>query len=527
MTIKYKNSEYQTITQEDNLDNLEDFFDFVPKDKIKVLKKSLFTYRDEYKRAIQVKDSKINIKEIIYQMNIFYKNSILEIFKFKSLPFDNKHELYYLKRGVYVENGMSIIGAFATYLLDTDVDSLNLRKIVEFICDKSIIEPEKFFSEQEWKLCVGNGVLDLKSHILTKFEDIPRNEYHHIKLNWEYNPKQKCPKFIKYLKSIMSDDNIITLQEFIGFCLVKGYPRESFLILTGGGKNGKSTLLKILRKFFGESNVAGLSISAFSNVKEDSFIFSGLRNKLVSMAGDNGTTPLSGEGIKRLTGEDVIFVNRKFREPLNIVNKAKFITSYNEIPIILDQSDGFWRRFLFIDFKNKFHTSTEYELLKEKTIYDKIADNDFINDILNDNSEFEGMLNWALEGLDRIERQNGFTESGTTEQVKDIIKRRSNSFHAFFEDIVEVTNDLTKHVVKEHVHGAYHEYCSNNNLKPVSNQVINDTLDSKGIIHSSRKKIGDESKQICMAISLKEPYQKYNDDKLLLHESNLNLFSGG
>ena len=521
--LNYKNSDYEVNAEKIDLNNLEEFFSFLPRDRVERIKKSLTALINEFKNTENVEEKneiKVSISQILFDESI-------NLFKFKTLPFDTTKETYYMKEGVYRSNGKSIFESFATLILDTSEKIININDVAKRIQNYSIVDENEFFKQPKDKLCIKNGVIDLKTKELIPFENIANNEYHHIKLPWRYNKKAKATKFLKFLKEIISEKDIKTLQEFIGFCLVKGYPKQNFLVFLGSGRNGKSTLLNILTHFFGFSNVTGLSISAFSDTNEDSFMFNGLQNKLVSIAGDAGNKPISGDGLKKLTGEDVIFINRKFREPLNLVNFTKFITSYNEMPKIIDLTDGFWRRLLFIKFQYKFYTSTEFNKLEEKSQFDKAADNSIQNEIINDETEFEGILNWALEGLDRLETQNGFTTLGTTEEIKNRLRRESNSFLAFFEDYVEVKiGDRSKYIIKDLLKEAYFEYCRNEQLNPKSPKEMNLVFEEKGIIHYDRIQIGESRKQVCKGILLKNPYEKYNNDNLIVIESKQNLLGG-
>lgn len=508
---------------------LEDLFSFVKEAEIK---KSEFEWR--FKQIEDTKKSKAeNKKEIIEFMIEEIEEELIDIIlnelKLKVIPFDSKPELYYFKDGIYHENGGLIINSLATYLLEKNVHKINMRKIIKHVSAIPLISLDEFFEQPEYTLCVGNGYLDLKTKKLKDFKYTLDDEFHHTKLDWNYNPSAKAPKFQQFVDTLLDKNDVKILQEFVGFCLVKGYPLEAFMIFLGEGKNGKSTLLTILRYFFSMRNITGLSINAFSDSSEDSFLFSSLNKKLLNIAGDAGTKIITGDEIKKLTGNDPIHVNRKFKEPITIVNTSKFITSYNELPYVKDTTEGFWRRCLFIPFKYKFHTPKDFEKLKEKTEIDKIADKDLIRNIINNPEEFSGILNWALEGLDRLEKQKSFSTHQSTEEIKNLWSRRANSFYAFLEEYTEFDRISTNRLYRSQLMKAYHDFCEKQELKPVQDRAIKNQLSKKGIITDlSNRGIYGTSREIYYeGLKLKEPYDKYEkmESYELKGESNINLLN--
>jgi len=55
-----------------------------------------------------------------------------------------------------------------------------------------------------------------------------------------------------------------------------------------------------------------------------------------------------------LTGGDKIGFEKKNKDPFDDYNYAKMIIASNSLPISQDTSDGFYRRWLIVDFPNEF-----------------------------------------------------------------------------------------------------------------------------------------------------------------------------
>jgi len=92
-------------------------------------------------------------------------------------------------------------------------------------------------------LTVKNGTLDLRIGQLQAH----RKEYYITKLvDFDYNPKTKCPTFKAFLNKIFEDnvELIDFIQSFFGYCITGETKEQLFCIGYGSGANGKSTLLE-------------------------------------------------------------------------------------------------------------------------------------------------------------------------------------------------------------------------------------------------------------------------------------------
>jgi len=84
-----------------------------------------------------------------------------------------------------------------------------------------------------------------------------------------------------------------------------------------------------------------------------------------------------------------------------------------------------------IEFPYKFISEEQFNLLNEKDKQNhRIIDIDIIEKISTP-EELSGLLNYALDGLDRILQQKDFSYSKSTSEVKDLWIRKSDSFTAF------------------------------------------------------------------------------------------------
>jgi len=154
------------------------------------------------------------------------------------------------------------------------------------------------------------------------------------------------------------EDNWLILYEIIGYTLYPDYPYHKAFMLIGSGNNGKSTYIKLINTIVGKENMAAIPLQAFI---EDRFAAAQLYNKLVNTFPDLPQIPLRHTGyFKGLTGEDVMPMQRKYREPFMAMNFAKLIFSTNQLPETYDYTNAFWHRWIIIDFPNEFPESVGF-----------------------------------------------------------------------------------------------------------------------------------------------------------------------
>ena len=85
-----------------------------------------------------------------------------------------------------------------------------------------------------------------------------------------------------------------------------------------------------------------------------------------------------------------------------------------------------------------------------------------------------GILNWALDGLDRLLKNKGFTTSSSTKEIEKMWMRKSSSINAFIMD--EVQYEYGSKIFKNSLRDAYMKYCQTHKLKKVTDKEIYQAL---------------------------------------------------
>jgi len=408
--------------------------------------------------------------------------------KVYTLRHDKINEMWIYKDGIYVNQGRTYIIEFVRAVLEEFYTTHRCNQIVAKIEADTYISQEDFFiNEDVRKIPVQNGILDLFTRKLQPFD----SKYKFFnKLGAFYKAEANCETFEKFQAQIHQTANDVKLnQEMYGFCLYRDYKYEKALMKIGNGRNGKGKDIECLKRLLSPENCVNLSLQKLS---ADKFCVADLHNKMANLGSDlSGSVLNDTEMFKQLTGHDMVSADRKFLSKVHFQNFAKMIFATNNLPEVPnDESIGFKDRWLFLEYKNTYKLQDEYNIIPaEQRDKDgiKLADTDLINK-LTTQEELSGILNWALDGLDRLFRQNGFTRSSTADNMENYWQRKSSSADAFFMDELEIEyndeNFLAVHVVKQ----KYHSYCQNYKIKPEKWKNFQEKIDKFGGIYERKNR---------------------------------------
>jgi len=168
---------------------------------------------------------------------------------------------------------------------------------------------------------------------------------------------------------------ITTLHEIAAFCLLADYPLHRIICFIGTGCNGKGSFIRLLERFVGPGNFTSSDIHTLANRVFES---AKLYRKLLCTIGEIDKAIFRKTSLlKRLTGQDTIGFEIKRKNPFDGHNYAKIVIATNTLPETTDKSDGFYRRWLIVDFPNKFEETgdvvdtipdVEFENLARKSI---------------------------------------------------------------------------------------------------------------------------------------------------------------
>ncbi len=383
---------------------------------------------------------------------------------------DEKSEMWIYEEGIYVPQGKTRIKEFCRDNLMKVYTEQFANRVISKIETDTFIDTNTFFNKiNVFEVPVLNGILNIITKELRPFNP---EEIFFNKLPIEYETDKTCQNIIKHFETVLKHKtDLVVIQELFGFLLLKEYKIEKAFMFVGNGRNGKGKSIELMKLFIGLDNCAGVPLQDLDN---DNYSKAELLNKMANLAGDISAKSLKSDAwFKALTGRDLIGAARKFKTRINFVNYAKMIFSANELPKTYDTTRAFWDRWILLEFPYTFVKQEELDEVKDDKEFYKLIDPDIIKKI-STKGEMSGLLNWALIGLERLLKNNGFSNSESVVDIQNFWQRKSDSFLAFCKDYI--TEDYDGQISKKKIRKSYVKYCRTHKLKAQSQRSIRETL---------------------------------------------------
>lgn len=284
---------------------------------------------------------------------------------------------------------------------------------------------------------------------------MPHSEQYYslTQMGYDYNKEADCPRFKQFLFEIFDgvQEKVDLVQEMLGYCLLNDCRYQVSFLFTGTGSNGKSVLMEVMNRLFHQDNISYVSMSQLTS-DFGRFL---LRGKKVNIATEIKSDVKGTEEIfKQLVCGEPTTGSLKHKDIITFSPTCKFIFSVNDALKTTDVSDAYFRRYIVIDFPLKFVMGVPMANNERK------ADTQLKEKLF---AELSGIFNFAVQGLDRLQRNKGFTT--TDEQEKNIkaLKELNNPLLIFVEDELK-TMPEGKLYLKDEIWKKYVKWSDENRL---------------------------------------------------------------
>ena len=209
---------------------------------------------------------------------------------------------------------------------------------------------------------------------------------------YDHTPTKEWEPF---LNEIFQGDQerIGLLQEWFGYCCLPSTRFQRMMFMIGGGSNGKSVVLHVLKRMLGRDNCSSASLTQLNG----RFGLAATFGKLANICADTSTRYLKDPAELKafIAGDDMEF-ERKFCDTFSTEPTARIVFSMNRIPKTDDDSHGWWRRLLILPFD--FTPKTENPLYASpKSPHWPFRD------------ELDQIFAWSMQGLQRLLCEKDFS----------------------------------------------------------------------------------------------------------------------
>ena len=267
-----------------------------------------------------------------------------------------------------------------------------------------------------------------------------------------YDPVALPPlRWLQFLSELLNEEDISTLQEFMGYCLLPTTKAQKMLMIIGKGGEGKSRIGVVMRVLFGESMVNG----NLTKVETNRFARADLEHVLVMVDDDMKLEALPQTNYIKtiITAELPLDLERKSRQSYQGELYCRFLGFGNgSLKALYDRSDGFFRRQIILTARRRDRDRIDDPYLSEKLTAEK-----------------EGILRWCLEGLRRLIAQNyAFTISDRArENMREAVSDGNNAVEFMAsEGYIELKAD--EEISSRQLYSIYEQWCTDNAMKPLS-----------------------------------------------------------
>jgi P4 family phage/plasmid primase-like protien len=346
-----------------------------------------------------------------------------------------------------------------------------------------------------------NGILDvagLLSGSSACFIPHTPDYFSLVCLPYDFNIEATAPTWERTLSENMEWDQerIDILQEWAGYLLLPTTDHQKFLFLEGEGANGKSVYLAGIEAMLGVKNCSHVPLEVFGQ----QFMLTQTLGKLANIAAECSEMDAIAEGyLKSFTSGDRMSFNRKGIDPIEAEPTARLMLSANMRPRFADRTEGLWRRMLLIPWRTKIDEKRRKRGMDKVTWWEQ-------------SGELPGILNWAIEGLIRLNTNGKFTFSKVSDEAMKSYRDEVNPTRQFISEhyVVSTTKKMEKcSIIYDH----YKEWAFENGYRPVSSNTFGRELSRqlRGVVRD-RKKEGSDRHYFYLNIERKPDDEDSEDD---------------
>lgn len=274
---------------------------------------------------------------------------------------------------------------------------------------------------------------------------------------WELSNSTETPTIDRIFGEWVGEDKKQMLYEIIAFSCVPCYFIHRAFAFIGSGSNGKSKYLGVVRTLIGKDNYCDTDLE---DIATNRFESSKLYGKLVAFLGETNFKAIDKTSrFKKFTGQDPVSFEFKNKNGFTDMNTAKILVSTNSLPITMDKTKGFYRRWIVISFNKEFPETID--------ILKTIPEEEYCN-----------LATKSLGLLRSLWSERKFTGEGSIEDRRKAYEEKSNPFRHFLNE--EFEKDEMKFVFKYELRDEFETFCKTNGYRTWSQKEVGTYMSDEG-----------------------------------------------
>lgn len=342
--------------------------------------------------------------------------------------------------------------AFAQKQFKPTPDSKYFAEFCKVLIRENNVHPDFFDKRPEGFVNFSNGVLELATGELREHSAEYRFKY---VLPYPWNPKAVSPIWDRFVKDVTQGDEEVQLllNEYLGYALEGSTPDlQKALFLHGGGANGKSTYLNVIRQVLGGVNCAGVGPGELSDQNK----VRTLDGKLASITEEVDRYNLQKTSVIKnaITGGE-LWAKTLYADTYQFTTRAKFYFAGNEKPLSQDKEEGLYRRLIFVPFNAYFGPEQADPHLEKK---------------LKDPQVLSYIARKAIESIQTRKERGRFKIPEVSLAEMEEYKDTNDQERVFVNERLHFTKNPADFVPTMKIYEVYKEWCDETENKPLPSQ---------------------------------------------------------
>ena len=282
-------------------------------------------------------------------------------------------------------------------------------------------------------------------------------------LAFDYDLAATAPIFQAFIDDMLPDPEAQKiLAEALALAFLSSSVRklEKVPVLLGPGGNGKSVVIAVSTAVLGRANVSGLSLKELTSNPNAR---ASLQDVLMNFSSEIGGIADS-EAFKLLASGEPVSAKFLYQDVFTMEDYGRLFCNANKLPAEIENSHAFFRRFLIIPFSVTIDPAKKDTNLSKKII----------------ETELPGVLNWILEGLARLLKQNDFSPCTAADQALQQYRHESNTVSLWLEDASYTVSTAGHELPRGTLLNEYQQFCKAEGFKAVGGKVFSQRMQAAG-----------------------------------------------
>jgi putative DNA primase/helicase len=294
----------------------------------------------------------------------------------------------------------------------------DFRQVADHLA--AVVDKPEFFDDALAGIVSPAGVhrLDQDGHVQTVPLDLAHRQT--FAIEWEPDVQAECPLVNSVLAAAFegADAEVQTsaFWECLGATLFGLLPRHQLVVLLlGRERSGKSLLQRLIERLFPRDTVCAVPPSRWNS----EYHVATLALKRLNVVGElHDESAVPSADFKNVTGGNLVTGRHPTHRPFSFRCMASHWFASNVLPVAMDRTEGFYRRWVVLSFAN--------------TVPAERVDPNMFDRIVAD--EMPALLGQAFLGAERVARTGQIQRSSVHEKVMQRWRLAANPLHQFLLD---------------------------------------------------------------------------------------------